>query len=267
MKLTWLTDLHLDFIDDLRIQELMVKIENIKSDALLIGGDTGEAGNLIRFLQLFEKEVSCPVYYVLGNHDYYHQSISMVREQVKRLQEESKTLFYLPETGIVKLTKKTALIGHGCWGDGRYGDFLSSRIRISDYDLIEELSKTGQYELLDRLNKLGDEAAEYLRVTLKKALKRFDHVILLTHVPPFLESTWHEYHASNNEWVPHFSCKAVGQVLLKIMKDNRDKQLTVLCGHTHSAGMTWILSNLLVKTGAAKYGKPDISEVFLIKEK
>ncbi|MEA3468158.1 MAG: hypothetical protein U9R57_08050 [Thermodesulfobacteriota bacterium] len=39
-----------------------------------------------------------------------------------------------------------------------------------------------------------------------------------------------------------------------------DRQMTVLCGHTHSSGQVTILPNLLVKTGGAEYGSPMIQE-------
>ncbi|MCK5515577.1 MAG: hypothetical protein KAI39_01790 [Desulfobulbaceae bacterium] len=45
------------------------------------------------------------------------------------------------------------------------------------------------------------------------------------------------------------------------MATNTDKQMTVLCGHTHSSGECQILPNLLVKTGGAKYGSPMIQEI------
>ncbi len=62
-------------------------------------------------------------------------------------------------------------------------------------------------------------------------------------------------------WLPHFSCRAVGDVLKKCMSAYPDRQMTVLCGHTHSSGQATILPNLLVKTGGAEYGSPMIQEI------
>ena len=41
----------------------------------------------------------------------------------------------------IELTPTTALVGHGCWGDGGYGDFLNSHIMLNDWKVIEELKQ------------------------------------------------------------------------------------------------------------------------------
>jgi hypothetical protein len=38
--------------------------------------------------------------------------------------------------------------------------------------------------------------------------------------------------------------------------------LTVLCGHTHSAGESQPLDNVLILTGGADYGRPAITRTF-----
>ena len=48
------------------------------------------------------------------------------------------------------------------------------------------------------------------------------HVIVVTHVPPFVEACWYQGQATLNEWTPHFSCKAVGDRLLKIADHHPD---------------------------------------------
>jgi hypothetical protein len=48
------------------------------------------------------------------------------------------------------------------------------------------------------------------------------------------------------------------------MSAHPSKQMTVLCGHTHSAGVAQILPNLEVKAGAAIYGKPSVQEMLFI---
>jgi len=67
---------------------------------------------------------------------------------------------------------------------------------------------------------------------------------------------------SDDNWLPHFSCKAVGDVLLEVMEKNPDKQLTVLCGHTHSCGEAHPLPNITVYTGQAEHGSPTIQKEF-----
>ncbi len=111
------------------------------------------------------------------------------------------------------------------------------------------------------LNSLRGQAATYFQDMLPDALEHFNHVIVLTHISSFRESCWHEEAISADDWLPHFSCKAVGDVLVKFMEGSPDKQMTVFCGHIHSSGKCKVLPNLEVKTGAAKYGSPMIQKI------
>jgi hypothetical protein len=94
------------------------------------------------------------------------------------------------------------------------------------------------------LNMLGDESAQHLRETQPQAFDCYQHVILLTHVPPFKESCWYQGQVSNDEWLPFFAYQAVGDDLREVMAQRLDRRLTVYCGHTYHAGIAQILSNL-----------------------
>jgi hypothetical protein len=85
-------------------------------------------------------------------------------------------------------------------------------------------------------------------------------VIVLTHVPPYAEATWHEGRQSNGQWLPHFSCKATGDVLLAAADAYPKGELLVLCGHTHGAGEVQMRPNLRVITGGAVYGHPAVQQ-------
>jgi 3',5'-cyclic-AMP phosphodiesterase len=86
-------------------------------------------------------------------------------------------------------------------------------------------------------------------------------VIQLLHVPPFREACWHEGAVSNDDWLPHMGCKAVGEVILACMRKHPDRRLTVLCGHTHSLGEIRPLRNVRVLTGGSTYGTPAVAKV------
>ena len=60
---------------------------------------------------------------------------------------------------------------------------------------------------------------------------------------------------------PHFTCKAMGDAILEIMRATPQRQLTVYCGHTHSPGICQPLPNVTIHTGGAKYGSPSVQEV------
>jgi hypothetical protein len=50
--------------------------------------------------------------------------------------------------------------------------------------------------------------------------------------------------------------------LLEIADRHPGRQITVLCGHTHGRGQVKPRDNLLVLTGGAVYGEPEVQRVF-----
>ena len=109
---------------------------------------------------------------------------------------------------------------------------------------------------------LADEAARHFKRVLQEATSRYQHVIAVTHVPPFRKAAWYQGKTSNDDFLPYFACKAVGDVLTKTMKACPQSDLLVLCGHTHGGGELQVLDNLQVLTGEAEYGNPVIQRVF-----
>ena len=89
-------------------------------------------------------------------------------------------------------------------------------------------------------------------------------MILATHVPPFRESCWHNGTIASDDYLPFFTCAAVGEALVEIMSDYPRCDLTVICGHTHSDGEAQILRNLRVLTGGAEYTEPTIQHVLTV---
>src|SRR5882672_254461 len=258
MKLAWATDIHLDFLDAAGIERFTSQLEKSGADAFLIGGDIAKAGSVERHLRSFEARLLKPIYFVLGNHDFYVGSIARVRSAMRALSSRSKLLKWMPQAGVVRLTPTTALVGHDGWGDARIGNVDGTPVRLNDFVMIEELSNLSRENRNARLRALGDEAAAHVRAVLPKALDGYQEVVFLTHVPPFKESCWHEGKISDDDWLPYFTCRAVGDALLEVMKARPDRSVTVLCGHTHGAGMAEPLPNLRVLTGGADYGAPRI---------
>ena len=264
-RIAWLTDVHLEFAHSPEETESFLdSIVATNPDCLLVGGDTSTAPYLAEALLLLEERLGVPIYFVLGNHDFYYGSISHVRNLAENLTSTHRWLRWLTAAGIVELTPQTGLIGHDGWADGRLGKASESQILLSDYSLIDEfkgLSSEGRFR---KLNELGDEAADYFRQLLPSALARFPNVLLLTHVPPFREASSHEGKLSDDEYLPHFACKAVGEALAEVMEAHPGCSLTALCGHTHGYGEVTILPNLHVKTGGAEYGRPRLQEIITV---
>ena len=264
IKFAWITDIHFDFLEPDAIHQFCRAIVQRNANILLVGGDIGQADSVIEYLRVIEKSVSLPTYFVLGNHDYYGGKIAEVRSRVERLSSHVPNLNWLPTSELVELTQATCLVGHGGWGDGRLGDYAGSSVVLNDFRLISDLAGLDPSGLHKKLMQLGDESAACIEAKLLEALDRYPQIILLTHVPPFKEACLYQGRIGSDEWLPHFTCKAVGDVLVRLMLAHRDHQLTVYCGHTHHSGRISILPNLDVFVGSARYGSPEIQGVYSV---
>jgi Icc protein len=263
MRVAWLTDVHLNFLTIEQSQDFLNYVRSVDPDIVLISGDIAEAHDLVQYLELIDDTLGCPIYFVLGNHDYYHGQISAVRVQVRELCARRPRLSYLSQDDApMELAPNVALVGHDGWADGRYGDYERSLVEMNDNRFIADLAGHDKLERWSILQSLGDEAAAHLHRVLPLALDRYENVFVLTHVPPMREACWHQGQPSNDEWAPHFTCKAVGDVLLDLGRLYPHRQITVLCGHTHSPGKCRPLRNLRVYTGGAEYSAPEIQKVF-----
>lgn len=264
MRAVWATDIHLNFLNSEERGYFFSSILDQNPDVVLITGDIAEAPTLEPLLLEMIQSIQRPLYFVLGNHDFYYSSIPQVRTSLQQFCHAHKNLFYLSGNGVVELTKTTALIGHDGWGDGRLGNYVQSPVRLSDNALIQELADLDYGKLIHKLRQLGEEAASAIHAPFREALDSYQHIILLTHVPPFREACWYQGRIGGDDWLPFFTCKAVGDVLLEVLTDRPKNQVTVLCGHTHNAGLAQILPNLRVLTGSAEYGAPQVQQLFEI---
>ncbi len=261
MKLAWLTDIHLNFIRQIEVKEVLCyEIHRSRADAVLITGDIAASANLCQHLEFLAKQIQKPIYFVLGNHDYYGSSIERVNSEVAKVVEQNNHLVWLSQSGVIELSPDTCLIGHEGFADGRLGDPLGSQVVLNDYHLIKELHQPTKELRLKIQNELGDAAARHIETRLNEAINRYNNIIVALHVPPFYEACWHLGKLTDDNFLPHFACKATGDVLKTAMQAHPNVSMVVYCGHTHSGGYTEILSNLRVFTGAAEYSNPCITD-------
>jgi 3',5'-cyclic AMP phosphodiesterase CpdA len=260
MRLAWITDPHFDFLPPFGGQAFGQRVvSETDCDAVVVTGDIAVSHLLKEASEGFAAGLGKPVYFVLGNHDYYGGSIQGTRAIANQL---GGSLRWLHKAETIRLNDETALVGHEGWYDAQYGDAMGSRVWMSDFDLIEDLRGLSRQELILKLFHLGREAAQEASVTLAEALARYRKVLMATHYPPFDEACWHEGSISNRNWLPWFTCKAMGDMLLASAEKHPEREILVLCGHTHSPGKVDVAPNLEVWTGGARYGAPEVAHVF-----
>jgi predicted MPP superfamily phosphohydrolase len=267
-KLAWLTDPHLNFLDSEDRSLLYQEIVNSNCDALLLSGDIAEASSVVKILKEMETHIQKNIYFVLGNHDYYRGDVKTVQEAMLALTNKHEYLFWLPVAGLQKLNADTILVGQDGWADGRLGNYQNSRVVLNDSRLIVDLFQAnilGKYKLLEKMQQLADQDAKQLENDLLEALLlNPKKIIVVTHVPPFRESCRYNGLISDDDWLPFFSSKVTGDVLMGFASNNPSIEFLILCGHTHGKADFSPLNNLIIKTGHAEYGKPEIQELILV---
>lgn len=260
----WATDIHLNFLDDAALDEFTAALRAADLDGLLLCGDIAESDSLRRYLGTLAARLDGPIYFVLGNHDYYFASLATVRHEVATLCAANPRLHCLTGGPVLPLSATTGVLGHDGWADARSGDYAGSEVLFNDYFLIEDLADLDAEARRVKLQELGDEAADALGVGLRQALAQYEQVVVLMHFPPFAAACWYAGGISTDEFLPHLCCTAAGEVLAATMREHPAQHATVLCGHTHGGGCVEIAPNLIVKTGAACYGAPRLQEVLLV---
>lgn len=264
--IAWVTDPHLNFVNIRQWESFVNQLTAFDVDAILLSGDVSESEDVIWQLRRIVAAVEKPVYFVLGNHDFYHGSIVNVRRAVEAVCGEESMLRYMTGSLPEELCGGWTLCGDDGWADGRIGDYFRSPVRMNDFRLIQELAGLDSSTRLRVLKREGVASAVRLRRQMEIARKSSRRTIVLTHVPPFREACWYDGQHSNDDWAPFFCCHAVGWMLRRFCARFPDHEVLVLCGHTHSRGKSQIAKNLVVWTGAAEYGTAEVSEHFNLAE-
>lgn len=252
----WMTDIHLDFLDQPRLEQFYFQLQGAKTDGLIITGDIGTGPTVSSFLCQLSESFSGPIAFVLGNHDFYRSGFGKVREKIRELCSENERLLYLSELQGVRLLGDITLIGQDGWGDGQAGNYNASDVELNDFELIDELRRKSKQDRLRLITEIGVREAESAKEKLHQALARSRDVIFLTHVPPFPEASVGPNGLSDPDFLPFFCCHAMGVMLFEMMSTHPDHRLFVFCGHTHSPAVARILPNLVVRSAGAVYGQP-----------
>lgn len=192
MKLAWLTDTHLNFLKLEQRERYYQQIAATQCDAVLITGDIAEAPSVEPLLIEMESSLKKPIYFVLGNHDYYKGDIETVRKSMSALTQTETPLFWLPAAGIQPLGEHTILLGQDGWADGQLGDYVNSNLALNDSRMIADLIQAeavGKTALLHKMQELADVDALQLQQQMSEAIAQAPKkIIILTHIPPLQRS-------------------------------------------------------------------------------
>lgn len=257
MTLPWCADIHLDHARPDAEARFLDALRQHRGEPVVICGDISIALDLVPSLERIADAVSRPVAFVLGNHDHYGGSVADVRDAVRALTARRPEITWLPPAGPVRLDADTVLIGVDGWADGRYGDGLSTPLRLNDDRLIAELAAQPDHaHRLAARQVLADADAARLDVLIGEAVSLALHVVIATHVPPVIEVLPDRGRLSSPDWRPILLCGATGATLRARARQHPRHRFTVLAGHTHVAADVLVSANIRVVTNVARHGAP-----------
>jgi Icc protein len=258
MKILWLTDIHLDYLFPQERRNFLLSLARTEPDVVFAGGDISKANSLENDLKAILKMVNAPVYFVLGNHDYFGSSFSAVHECIIGITRECNSLHWLENISHVNLMSDIALVGHGCWGDARIGSYWKSELHrdLPDFREIADLKALNRRDRLQLLKKLGEGAAKHLRKACFSAAKGHRHVIILTHVPPFPQAILCNGNKADSG-LPFFCCLAAERAIQEVAGTCPDVMFTVFSGHTHQETRFRLGPNLEAVVQGAQYHRPE----------
>lgn len=268
MNLDWITDPHLDHLSHEKegLIRFVKQLNERSSDALLVTGDIAESRTVYDYLGLLSGAYQRPIYFVLGNHDYYGSWMADTHASVRQVcgNVPPGILNWMPDVGVKMLSSSTALVGHGGMYDGQAGK-PGLEMAMSDFfmphgnlDMAKAL-ELGTRHLFELLLQLGQASADHIRTNVRQAARQgARRVLVLTHVPPFLESSYFRGKPSEPTHAPFYVNQSLGKALLELSSELPKVQLDVFAGHTHGPREYRASSNLVVRVGAAHYGRQPV---------
>jgi hypothetical protein len=122
-RIAWLTDIHLNFAPRTSGVRVLGGVIPTELDGVFLSGDIAEAPTVADYLGQLEDACGCPIYFVLGNHDFYFGSIDRSADSGAACQDAPAAS--LLEFGTLACVGPySAVVGHDGWADAREGDYL-----------------------------------------------------------------------------------------------------------------------------------------------
>jgi predicted phosphohydrolase len=277
-RLAWCTDIHLDFLDRPdevgRVHDQFAgPLSEVDCDAVLITGDISLSPHLVRHLGILDRIVDRPIYFVLGNHDFYGGSFDLVRSQVRSACAGSRNLRYLTGAGPVHLTDGVALVGDDGWYDALHGDASQSPYIMSDWFRIADYLNAGAVHLgpggpqpnmgtvVSLSRGIAFDSAMRMQAALTQAARTHETLVVLTHVPPWVEAHRHDGKSGSPGAHPWYTSKLMGDAIEEVASRHPHVTFEVFCGHTHGRFDHRVSENIVCHVGGSEYGSPGVSGI------
>lgn len=270
MKLGFATDIHLDAIrkfDQKGYPDQRAVGERLAGDhdALVITGDISTGEKFKDHFGAFCEGAQIPVYFVLGNHDFWDAPESDVRAMAATFPG------CLDRGEVVELNPRVALVGRSGWYDTLSGHPTESRIEVNDWvrasRLIGPYSSRVPHLLHKACQRWSEEEAAKAVPVLEEAAKGYQEVFFGTHFPCFRSACFAPdgtLDSGERGWWPWSINTTMGHAIREVTDRYPNTDFTVLTGHTHGGGKAQITPNLRCIAGRAQHGYPRLAESWIL---
>lgn len=263
-KFLWFTDTHLDKVSFWKKLSFLKTLDRERPTGIILTGDISNGRQTISDLEMIANTVSCPIYFVLGNHDYYWSSIEKTHDKIRNMCAKHSNLIWMSEAGVVHINEEVAFIGTEGWYNAEEGkpEYLQFTF---DWFMIDNFRKLINMEArIDAWRKIADDSATQITSLLEEAIKKdYKSIYILTHVPCWREATRDVGTFMEKLWLPYNTNLSLGRAIEKVMEKHKKKNVTVICGHTHTPEFIRVSRNISCQVGAAKLGKINSQEIYL----
>lgn len=279
-KFAWCTDVHLDFLDregrNAIKERFLSPISRAGFEGLIVTGDVSLSDDIVRHLDMIDQVLNVPVYFVLGNHDFYGSSFEEVRRRVQAFCMGSVNMKYMTGAGHISLSSSIAIVGDDGWYDARYGDPHTSSLVMSDWLRITDYSRNGAMRvnevglvphrktIVGISRKFADEAAERVKTAVSNAAETHRTVVVLTHVPPWPKAHKHSRKTNHIASHPWYTSKATGDAIESVAAEHPNVKFEVFCGHTHGKADLVVSHNITCHVGGSEYGSPRVAGTIIL---
>jgi predicted phosphohydrolase len=265
-RILWLTDCHLDKVSPWKKQVFRQYLLKERFNGIFLTGDISNGRNTCDDLEMIAQTVSCPIYMVMGNHDYHWLSISQAHHNIKQLCIKYPNLIWLTEAGVIDLNEEVALLGTEGWYDAEEGRPEYLKLTF-DWFLIKDFRDLPDMKArIEAWRHLADVSAKQMANALEQAMEqKYKTIYLLTHFPPWKEATRDVGTLLEKFWLPYNTNLRLGRAIEKVMKHHKKRRLVCLAGHTHSPLEIRVSRNIECHVGAGHYlGRPNSDKQIII---
>jgi len=265
-KYVWLSDTHLSMsVVPAMKRRFIDRITSIKADGLIITGDISNGLWLESDLRYLAEHHPKPIYFVLGNHDYYWRHMGSVHEDVRRLCKEYTNLLWLSgQDNPIAIAPGVSLVGHEGWFDANCGDRDSTWWAIDralNFDFWRVGDHVDQIYMWRQMSKMS---ADFIESMVESASKTSDVIYVATHFPPWPEASRADGKILEKLWYAYNTNTTLGKRLEKLASSTRS-QIVVLAGHTHLSCNLTVAKNLTCRVIPSSYwGKVGPEELLIL---